>query len=92
MGKTETIHDWGSSDCGCLSVGVGVDGGNSADFCDGAGDGWSLDLVDLGGSSLRRVAGEVMHDRPGCAYHLCRGFCHQCRLVLYSHRTGRYHG
>ena len=48
MGKTETIHDWGSSDCGCLSVGVGVDGGNSADFCDGAGDGWSLDLVDLG--------------------------------------------
>ena len=48
MGKTETIHDWGSSDCGCLSVGIGVDRGNSAGFCDGAGDGWSLNLVDLG--------------------------------------------
>ena len=48
MGKTETIYDWGSSDCGYLSVGIGMDGGNRANICDGAGDGWSLDSVDRG--------------------------------------------
>ena len=89
MGKTETIYDRGSSDCGFLSIGIGVDGGNSADFCDRAGDGWSLDSVDLRGFSSRRFTGEVMHDRSCCAYHICRGFCHQCRLVLCSHRKDR---
>ena len=40
MGEAETIHDWGSSDRGCLSVGIGLDGGDSAHVCDRAGDGW----------------------------------------------------
>ena len=52
VGKAETIHDWGSSDCGCLSVGIGLDGGDSADVCEGAGDGRSLDSFSSGGSSL----------------------------------------
>ena len=25
MGETETIHDWGSLDCGCLSDNTGMD-------------------------------------------------------------------
>ena len=40
MGVPETIYEWGSADCGCLSVGIGLDGGDSAHVCDGAGDGW----------------------------------------------------
>ena len=36
MGETETIHDWRSSDRGCLSIGIGVDWGDSADVCEGA--------------------------------------------------------
>lgn len=40
MGETETIHDWGISDRGCLSVGTRVDWGDSAAVCKGAGNGW----------------------------------------------------
>lgn len=40
MGKTETVHDWGKFDRGCLPVGTGVDGRDSEAVRQGAGDGW----------------------------------------------------
>ena len=39
MGETQTVYDWGSFGRGCLFVGIGLDGGDSADVCEGAGDG-----------------------------------------------------
>ena len=38
MGETETIHDWGSFDRGCLPLGTGLDWGNSEAVCEGARD------------------------------------------------------
>lgn len=40
MGEKETVHDWGSFDCGCLSVDTGLDGRDSASIREGFRDGW----------------------------------------------------
>lgn len=40
VGETKTIYDWGSFDCGCLSVDTGLDGRDSAAVREGSGDGW----------------------------------------------------
>lgn len=40
MGEKKTIHDWRSFDRGCLSVGTGLDGRDSAAIREGNGDGW----------------------------------------------------
>ena len=55
MGKAETVHGWGSSDCGCLSIGIRVDGGDSTHVREGAGDGWSLDIDGSGDPAYKVV-------------------------------------